>query len=58
MPLKSTDVSEEHFASTFRVKEEAKQETTVKQVANSTGFFFGLLFDFKMEATCFLRNVG
>jgi hypothetical protein len=48
----------------FMVKEEAKQETIVKQVANSAGFFLGLFFDHKTEAICsaetsvdFQRNI-
>jgi hypothetical protein len=31
------DVSEEYFASIFRVKEQAKQETSVKACGNPTG---------------------
>jgi hypothetical protein len=34
-PLKETDVSEEHVTSFFRVEEQVKQETSVKQVASN-----------------------
>jgi hypothetical protein len=34
-PAKSTDVSEEHTASIFRVKQEAKQVTSMKQTAST-----------------------
>jgi hypothetical protein len=38
--LLKADVSEEHVASIFRVKEQAKQETSVKQVASRGGDMF------------------
>jgi hypothetical protein len=36
MPLKLTKVSEEHIVSIFTVQEQAKQETSMKQVARRT----------------------
>jgi hypothetical protein len=41
-PFKSTDISEEHVASTFRIEEQAKQETTIKQVPELEPDFFGV----------------
>jgi uncharacterized membrane protein len=36
---KSIDISEENIASTFRVEEEAKQETSMKYVASNSGIY-------------------
>jgi hypothetical protein len=38
-----TDIAEEHDASIFKVEQQAKQETSMKQVASML----------EMEATCF-----
>jgi hypothetical protein len=50
-PLKSTDVSEEHIASIFRV--EALIATCFE-----AGFFLGLFFNAKDGGDSFLINVG
>jgi hypothetical protein len=47
--LESTDVSEEHIASIFRVEEYAEQETSVKvggKQNSASGFLLGLFFHF------------
>jgi hypothetical protein len=55
----SADVSEEHIASIFRVKEQAKQETSVKAGGkHHAGFFLGLFLDPEDRGNMFLRNVG
>jgi hypothetical protein len=47
--LKSTDVSEEHVASIFRIEEYAEQETSIKA---------GSCFDPEDGGDLFLSNVG
>jgi hypothetical protein len=57
-PLKITDVSEEHIASIFRVTEQAKQKTSMKQTASRpkfmlySGFLLDLFFDPEEEVIC------
>jgi hypothetical protein len=46
IPVKSTDVSEEHIASIFRVEEKTKQVTSMKHVASRTAFL--------LHASCWL----
>jgi hypothetical protein len=57
---KSTDVSEEHIASNFRVEEKAEEETSVKAGSKQAhaGFLLGLFFDPEDVGDMFLRNVG
>jgi hypothetical protein len=68
---KSTDVSEEHIASIFRVEETANQETNMEQTASRAQIvrnngllslvpasFYGLLFDPEDESNMFVRNVS
>jgi hypothetical protein len=57
--LKSTDVSEQHIASIFRVKEYAEQETSAKTDLLATYFhacFLLGVFDFEDGGDMLLRN--
>jgi hypothetical protein len=49
---------EEHVVTIFRVEEQAKQETSVKQVARPACYLLGLFFDPEDGGNMFLRNVG
>jgi hypothetical protein len=58
-PLKSTDVSEEHIASIFRVEEKAEQETRARLATFfRAGVLLDLFFDPEDGDDTFLRNVG
>jgi hypothetical protein len=50
------------MASTFRVEEQAKQGTSMKQAANRAlfhaGFLLDLLFNPENDSNMFLRNAG
>jgi hypothetical protein len=48
---------EELVTAIFRVKEYVKQETSMKQVASSTGLVLGIFFNLE-DGDKFLQNVG
>jgi hypothetical protein len=54
------DVSEEHIASIFRIREEAEQETSRALLATSfqARFLPCLFFDPENGSDMFLRNIG
>jgi hypothetical protein len=54
---KLTDISEEYITSIFRFEEYDKQETGMKQVANSASFLLGLVFYTEEGGDMFLRNI-